>query len=163
MICWICWLVDPSIPAWRIPWTKELGGLQSMGSQKVGCDWATYIYRLQFRTKCGFVQIYLIVSPQWNMTDSVCLELSHRLALICMLTKKDAQCESCELSFIWGKMKTAAQETAPQIALRDGSREIVAQGQYIWLCWRGISVQSSTYLTEGFLLIRRSCCHHERI
>ena len=27
-----------SIPAWRIPWTEEPGGLQSMGSQKVGHD-----------------------------------------------------------------------------------------------------------------------------
>ena len=25
-----------SIPAWKIPWTKEPGGLQSMGSQRVG-------------------------------------------------------------------------------------------------------------------------------
>ena len=25
-----------SIPVWRIPWTVELGGLQSMGSQKSG-------------------------------------------------------------------------------------------------------------------------------
>ena len=30
-----------SILAWRIPWTKEPGGLQSMGPQKVGHDWAT--------------------------------------------------------------------------------------------------------------------------
>ena len=27
-----------SIPAWRIPWTEELGRLQSMGSQRVGHD-----------------------------------------------------------------------------------------------------------------------------
>ena len=27
-----------SILAWRIPWTKEPGGLQSIGSQKVGHD-----------------------------------------------------------------------------------------------------------------------------
>ena len=27
-----------SILAWRIPWTEEPGGLQSMGSQKVGQD-----------------------------------------------------------------------------------------------------------------------------
>ena len=27
-----------SILAWRIPWTEELGGLQSMGSQRVGHD-----------------------------------------------------------------------------------------------------------------------------
>ena len=30
-----------SILAWRIPWTKKHGGLQSMGSQRVGHDWAT--------------------------------------------------------------------------------------------------------------------------
>jgi len=27
-----------SILAWRIPWTEELGGQQSMGSQRVGHD-----------------------------------------------------------------------------------------------------------------------------
>ena len=27
-----------SILAWRIPWTEEPGGLQSMGSQRVGPD-----------------------------------------------------------------------------------------------------------------------------
>ena len=32
---------QPSILAWRIPWTEEPGGLQSEGLQKVGLDWAT--------------------------------------------------------------------------------------------------------------------------
>ena len=30
-----------SILAWRIPQTEEPGGLQSMGSQRIGHDWAT--------------------------------------------------------------------------------------------------------------------------
>ena len=30
-----------SIRAWRIPWTEEYGGLQSMGSQRVGHNWVT--------------------------------------------------------------------------------------------------------------------------
>ena len=30
-----------SIFAWRIPWTEEPGGLQSMVSQRVGCDLVT--------------------------------------------------------------------------------------------------------------------------
>ena len=30
-----------SILAWRIPWTEELRGLQSTGSQRVGNDWVT--------------------------------------------------------------------------------------------------------------------------
>ena len=27
-----------SIPVWRIPWTEEPGGLQSMGSERVGLN-----------------------------------------------------------------------------------------------------------------------------
>ena len=30
-----------SILAWRIPWTEDLGGPQSMGSQRVRHNWAT--------------------------------------------------------------------------------------------------------------------------
>ena len=30
-----------SILVWRISWTEELGGLQSMGLQRLGHDWAT--------------------------------------------------------------------------------------------------------------------------
>ena len=53
-----CWLekemaTHSSILAWKIPWTEEHGRLQSMGSQRVGHDWATslhftYISRLPF-------------------------------------------------------------------------------------------------------------------
>ena len=28
--------------AWKMPWTEELGGLQSTGSQGVGLDWMIY-------------------------------------------------------------------------------------------------------------------------
>ena len=30
-----------SIPAWKIPWTEELGRLQYMGLQQVEREWAT--------------------------------------------------------------------------------------------------------------------------
>ena len=30
--------------AWKIPWTEEPGRLQSMGSQRVGHDWATSLF-----------------------------------------------------------------------------------------------------------------------
>ena len=29
-----------SILAWRIPWTEEPGGLQSLGTQRIGYDWS---------------------------------------------------------------------------------------------------------------------------
>ena len=35
--------IHSSIPAWRIPWTEEPGGLQSVGLQRDGHDWATNI------------------------------------------------------------------------------------------------------------------------
>ena len=34
--------------AWRVPWTEEPGGLQSMGSQRVGQDWATSLSLFTF-------------------------------------------------------------------------------------------------------------------
>ena len=33
-----------SIPTWKIPWTEKPGRLQSMGSQRVGHDWASLLY-----------------------------------------------------------------------------------------------------------------------
>ena len=33
-----------SILAWKIPWTEDPGRLQSMGSQRVGHDWATSLH-----------------------------------------------------------------------------------------------------------------------
>ena len=37
-----------SILAWRIPWTEEPGGLQSMGWQRVRHDWATNTFTTTF-------------------------------------------------------------------------------------------------------------------
>ena len=35
--------------AWKIPWTEELGRLQSMGSLRVGHDWGTSLSLFTFR------------------------------------------------------------------------------------------------------------------
>ena len=45
-----------SILAWRIPWKEEPDGLQCMGSQRVGHDWATLIQHLcnQTHYRCTF-------------------------------------------------------------------------------------------------------------
>ena len=49
-----------SIHAWRIPWTEEPGGLQSMGSQRVGrdCEASTFNGRkeLVIITICPFTE-----------------------------------------------------------------------------------------------------------
>ena len=61
------------------------------------------------------------------------------------LKKKKAQRESHNWSFIWGKMRNAAWETAPQIALRNCSKE--AGGKV------------STYE----ILVKGNTCNQERI
>ena len=50
-----------SILVWRIPWTKEPGGLQSMGSQRVGHDKVTNTFTFCPR------EVYS--SPQETYTD----------------------------------------------------------------------------------------------
>ena len=39
-------MAHSSILGWRIPWTEEPGGLQSMGLQRVGHDWVTFTLTL---------------------------------------------------------------------------------------------------------------------
>ena len=51
-----------SILAWKIPWTEEHGGLQSMGSQKVRHDWATDTYKWP---------IYFVSSPPHPDPDNM--------------------------------------------------------------------------------------------
>lgn len=60
--------------------------------------------------------------------------------------KKNAQCESCELSFVWGKMRTVAQETAFHRALRNCSRDVGKRSVlYMILVKRGCAVKNTFY------------------
>ena len=51
-----------SILAWTISWTEEPGGLQSMGLQKVGHDWATSLHY----NKCLYSQEVRLEVPLQN-------------------------------------------------------------------------------------------------
>ena len=50
-----------SILAWRIPWTEESGGFQSMGLQRVGHDWVTNTF-FHFDPQ---LWIITMTFPQW--------------------------------------------------------------------------------------------------
>ena len=64
--------VHSRILAWKIPWTDERGGLQSMGSQRVEHDWATehiqnQVLLLLFRpywVVCGILVPRSVVKPK---------------------------------------------------------------------------------------------------
>ena len=50
-----------SILAWRIPWTKEPGGLQSMRLQRVRHDWATntHTHNMEASKKADFKSLVI--------------------------------------------------------------------------------------------------------
>ena len=52
---------DSSIHAWKIPWTEEPGGLQSMGSQRIGHDWATSV------CVCVCVCVWPFLTSSWEV------------------------------------------------------------------------------------------------
>ena len=81
--------------------------------------------------------------------------------------KKDVQLESCKLSFIWDKVRTAAWEAASQTVLSELSEMLLQSGsgesQYIRFWWRGRSMPWSTQFIKDFLLVMRIWCHYEGI
>ena len=63
-----------SILAWRIPWTEEPGGLQFMGSQRVGHNWSDLA-----RTVCvcyGYVLSHVLSCGPMNPYGSFVLGIS---------------------------------------------------------------------------------------
>ena len=56
------------ILAWKIPWTEEPGGLQSMGSQRVGHDF-TFTFTFTFYTIYNQGQQSLVACCLWGRTE----------------------------------------------------------------------------------------------
>ena len=60
--------IHSSILAWKIPWTEEAGGLQSMGWQRVGHDWATTHARTHHRwTNVGGSRLYSVATTDQSL------------------------------------------------------------------------------------------------
>ena len=79
-----------SNPAQRIPWTEELGGLQSMVSQRVGHDWAcTHIKHLDTRSTDASLLNLFPTSPTsspWKFIHTIKkLHSIYRLISICYM------------------------------------------------------------------------------
>ena len=57
-----------SILAWRIPWTEEPSGLQSMGSQRVRCDWVTTTHTI-YKSVLPWYVIGISSPPQFSSVE----------------------------------------------------------------------------------------------
>ena len=69
--------------AWKIPWTEEPGKLQSMGSQRVGHDWATSLSLFTFmhwRRKWQPTPVFLPgESQEWGSLVGCQTSMTHRV------------------------------------------------------------------------------------
>ena len=78
--------------------------------------------------------------------------------------KKKVQLESCELSFIQGKMRTEAQDIAPQIALRYSKEEYLrcskeVGGEGLYICgFGGSTCNQAQIFPEGFCWSHEAFC-----
>ena len=84
--------------AWKIPWTEEPGGLQSMGSLRVGHDWATslslFIF-MHWRRKWQPTPVFLPGEFQgrgslvgcrlWGRTESDTIEATYQQQQVLLL------------------------------------------------------------------------------
>ena len=68
--------IHSSTLAWKIPWTEEPDRLQSMGSQRVGHDWATSLHFIGFTVvhstwehKLSLVKDQFVLSPTLPSTE----------------------------------------------------------------------------------------------
>ena len=88
-----------SILAWKIPWMEEPGGLQSMGSLRVGHDWATSLSLFTFihwRRKWQPTPVFLLGESQgrgslvgcrlWGHTESDTTEATQQQQQQCTLS-----------------------------------------------------------------------------
>ena len=79
--------IHSSILAWQIPWTEESGKLQSMGSQRVGHDWATnmFTFTLRRETTNPLLKGNYLTS---NTYLFICKALSHWILKRVLVTKR---------------------------------------------------------------------------
>ena len=78
--------------------------------------------------------------------------------------KKVHNIESCELSFIWCKMRSAARETASQIALRNCSKEAEGKVSIYVILVKAEYMQSSTCFLQNVSasLVQVTASHEEQ-
>ena len=68
-----------SILAWRTSWTEEPGGLQSVGSQRVGHDWMTNTHTCICVCVCVCVCVYIYI----YVCIFMCVKLLQSYLTIC--------------------------------------------------------------------------------
>ena len=77
--------IHSSVLVWKIPWTLELGGLQSKGSQRVRHDWTTeHAHMTTCISPFPTLNFSLSLSLSLTHTHTHTLTLTHTLLYACL-------------------------------------------------------------------------------
>ena len=71
---------NSSILAWKIPWTEELGGLQSIGSQRVRHNWSDSMHAARKSWHLGTNQMPMTSETDWPSARVLSDTYSQRMA-----------------------------------------------------------------------------------
>ena len=91
-----------SIQAWRSPWTKEPGRLQSMGSHRVGHNWATFTFHfaIGFKTFCS---LWSLPNRSYPGRGTILILLHTVLGLTCQVCESQTGEGGREDGMGWGR------------------------------------------------------------
>ena len=89
-----------SILAWKIPWTEEPVRLQSMGSQRIGHDWATLLQYFFFIRWPKYWSFTSTVQPT-NIQDWFPLGLNVLISLLSKRLSSLIQHHNSKASILW--------------------------------------------------------------
>ena len=133
----LCW-EDPlekemathsSTLAWKVPWTEEPGRLQSMGSQRVGHDWATLLIYSGRRTHKGTSESHWdyeaeirvheaestgVLASEFGRKGHFIEKSSRILHLIHLASLADNQCTHTQGEIPWNWIKSNKKSQAKQ-------------------------------------------------
>ena len=102
--------------AWKIPWTEEPGGLQSMGSQRVGHGWATSLSLFTFmhwRRKWQPTPVFLPgESPGWGSLVGSVYGVTQSRTRLKWLSSSSSSSSS---SVVCGRLSTRIYDSLTQI------------------------------------------------
>ena len=137
--------------AWKIPWTEEPGRLQSMGSRRVGHDWATSLSLFTFmlwRRKWQPTPVFLPGEPQrrqslvdcrlWGRTESDTTEATWQQQQM-MLVVKNLSANAGDMVSIPGSGRSPGgghgnplQYSCLESPMDRGARQSESQSQLKW-------------------------------
>ena len=117
--------IHSSTIAWKIPWTEEPGRLESMGSQRVGHDWVTSLFRFHFSLYHYTVEL----GNRFNGLDLIEYLMNYGMWFVTLYRRQGSRPSTTTTTKKWKKKAKWLSEEALQIAMKRREVEKTKYGE----------------------------------